>query len=245
MKALILAAGMGTRLMPLTADKPKILVEVNGVPLLKYIIEKLYKSGFDDLVINLHHKAEQIIEFVKKENFTNIRIQFSYEKDKPLETGGAILHARNLLEDAPAFLIYNGDVLTSLDVAALYQYHTESDSFATLAVKERESSRHFLFNKNNILIGWENLNTGERIISRSEPVAVSTAFSAVHVLSSSVFRKFTEQGVFSMRDTYLRLSPDHDIRGYFHEDDVWMDIGSIDRLKQTTEHVVTFGFPGM
>ncbi len=238
-----MAAGLGTRLMPLTENKPKVLMEVNGVPLLRYIIHKLSASGFDDIVINIHHFAARIVDFVENERYSGIRVRFSDEREKLLDTGGAILHARELLEDAPAFLVYNGDILSNLDLNRLYLKHFKEGNLATLAVKERETTRNFLFNKENQLIGWKNEMTGEILYSKNDKVASSLAFSGIHVISSRIFELFTESDVFSMTGTYLRLARFHQIKAFIHNEDDWMDIGSIERLRKTQAHVKEHGFP--
>ena len=153
MRAMILAAGLGTRLKPLTENKPKALVEIKGVPLLEIVIINLIKNGFTDIIINVHHFANQIIEFLKLKNNFNVNIEISDEINKILDTGGGIYHAKWFLEKSKAFLVYNVDIISDINLVELYNAHLQSDSIATLATKNRETSRQLLFDKDNNHIG--------------------------------------------------------------------------------------------
>ena len=155
MKAMILAAGLGTRLEHHTLERPKALVEVNGKPLLAYVIEKLIASNFRHIVINVHHFAEQIIEYIQRNNF-DARIEFSDETNRLLNTGGGILKAKPFLDGDEPFLVHNVDILSDIDLLKLADYHNATNSFATLAVGKRNSSRQFLFDSTMKLAGWRN-----------------------------------------------------------------------------------------
>lgn len=188
---MIFAAGLGTRLKPITNTKPKALVTVAGETLLQHVIEKLAENGFHDIVINVHHFSEQIIQYLEANNRFGLSISVSDETNCLLDTGGGIKKARPLLDDGEPFLIHNVDILSNADLRGLYQKHCSHSGDATLLVSERKSSRHLLFDTQNRLQGWKNETTGE-IKSpipnfRAEDYA-SYAFSGIHVLSPSVFR---------------------------------------------------------
>jgi len=231
---MILAAGHGTRLQPLTNNKPKALVEIKDVPILEIIIKRLIKFGFNDLIINVHHFADQIVDFLKvNENF-GINIQISDEKEQLLETGGGIVYAKWFLNDIDPFLVYNVDILSDIDLSALVEFHIKNNSLATLAVKERETTRQILFDDNNNLCEWRNIQTGKRKVSR-EPFGSlkPLAFSGIHVLSPDIFNLIEEKGAFSIMDVYLRLAHNHAIKAFDHSHTKWFDLGRY-------EHVVEF-----
>jgi NDP-sugar pyrophosphorylase family protein len=233
MKAMILAAGLGTRLYPLTQNKPKALVELNGIPLLEIIIKRLIKYNFKDIVINVHHFADQITDFLLKKNNFGISIHISDEKNLLLDTGGALIKAKDLLHDARPFLVHNVDILTDFNLTDLYNYHLKYSPLATMAVKERKTSRSLLINSSQELCGWQNNQSGQTIISRGKSEELSPiAFSAVHVLSQEIFPLITETGVFSIMDTYLRLAQHQRILTWRHDESFWMDLGRVENLKE-------------
>lgn len=233
MKAMILAAGKGTRLQPLTNSKPKALVEIDGRPLLEIIIVNLKRAGFSSLVINVHHFAEQIYDFLERNRNFGINIQVSDEQDLLLDTGGGLLKAKPLLMDGEPFLVHNVDIITNLDLKALYKFHCQSGALATMAVKDRETSRPLLIGRNGDLSGWKNNVTGEvkhsrGIIEELEPIA----FSAIHVMSPEIFELIHETGVFSIMDVYLRIAKTHRIATYNHNNDYWLDLGRIGNIDE-------------
>jgi NDP-sugar pyrophosphorylase family protein len=238
MKAMILAAGMGTRLQPLTLTKPKALVEVKGVPMLEIVIRRLIKYGFRDIVINVHHFAEQVIDFLEKNKNFGISIAISDESDLLLDTGGGLLKARHLLDDGEPFLVHNVDVLTNFNLIDLYQFHLQHKPLATLAVKDRPTSRSFLINDKKELCGWKNNETGKTIISKGvEQQLTPVAFSCVHVISPEIFNYLIERGVFSIIDPYLRLAQTHQIMTWAHNNDVWFDLGRVANLREAEQHM--------
>ena len=235
---MILAAGMGTRLQPLTLTKPKALVEVKGVPMLEIVIRRLIKYGFKDIVINVHHFAEQVISFLKERNNFGISITISDESDLLLDTGGGLLKARPLLDEGEPFLLHNVDVLTNFNLTDLYQFHLKHKPLATLAVKDRPTSRSFLINNKKELSGWKNNETGKTIIAKGiEQELTPIAFSCVHVIDPKIFNYITETGVFSITDTYLRLAKEHQIITWSHNNDVWFDLGRVANLREAEEHM--------
>jgi MurNAc alpha-1-phosphate uridylyltransferase len=231
MKAMILAAGKGTRLQTITQNKPKALVEVGGMSMLERLIIKLKVQGVSSIVINVHHFADQIISFLEeKENF-NIPIHISWEKEELLETGGGILHAEKFLEGEESFIVHNVDILSDIDLRKLYAEHNSSGALATLAVKNRTTSRYLLFDQESRMYGWENQNTGERIIPAETDKALTPfAFSGIHVISPKIFPLFTETGSFSIIKTYLRLCAEQQIKAYRHDEGLWIDAGKPEGL---------------
>ncbi len=233
MRAIILAAGKGTRLQPLTNHKPKALVEIQGKTLLEICINKLEKDGFNDIIINVHHFAEQIINFVNNNDF-GINIEISDERDELLDTGGGILKAKDFFADEKAFLVYNVDILSDIDLADLFRVHINSEAIATLAVKERPTSRQLLFDSEGNLCQWRNVQTSEIKAAREPFGSLSAfAFSGIHVISTDIFNYIIEKrGAFSIIDTYLQLAKIHSIRSYVHNYSKWYDMGRYSLVKE-------------
>lgn len=238
MKAMIFAAGLGTRLRPLTNDRPKALVEVGGKTMLERVIIKLAKAGFDDITINIHHFGEKIIEFLElNENF-GLNIHISDERDMLLDTGGGILKARPFLDGDEPFLVHNADILTDIDLNAMYQRHVESGAMATVLVKDRITSRYFVFDDDYRLQGWINKSTGE-----TRPAAFvhreglnELAFGGIHVISPSIFEPLEEysqgQAKFSITPFYVDECHTHLIKGYLQDSPyTWLDVGKPETLK--------------
>ncbi|HQK12272.1 MAG TPA: nucleotidyltransferase family protein, partial [Candidatus Marinimicrobia bacterium] len=204
MKALILAAGLGKRLRPLTNQKPKALIEVGGRPLLQIAIEYLQMYGFDEIIINVHHYADQIIKYLEVNKYLGQNIIISDETDQLLDTGGALKKAAWFFEDSQPFLVYNVDILCDLDLRQFCKYHRESGALATLAVRQRSSERYLLFDEANVLCGWQNLKTGEIIQTRlSDSPLCQLAFSGISVLSPEILRYLPHKNIFSLIDLYL------------------------------------------
>ena len=216
MKALIFAAGKGTRLKPFTDHHPKALALVNGVPLLERNIKYLQSYGINDFVINIHHFGEQIKEFLQKNNNFNSKIELSDEKDQLLETGGGLLFAQHFLDGEEDFLIMNADILTDLDLNLFIKYHQEKKDFATLAVSDRKSSRKLLFNADMVLKGWLNVESGEQRLAEFNKGFKALAFSGIHCVNPHIFRKIKRRGKFSIMEEYLDLMMTESIFGYEH-----------------------------
>ncbi|HPT04466.1 MAG TPA: nucleotidyltransferase family protein [Bacteroidales bacterium] len=233
MKAMILAAGLGTRLKPFTNYKPKALFEINGVSLLEIQIRKLINVGFDQLVVNIHHFGEQIIDFLDKNNNFGIQITISDERQLLLDTGGGIKNASHFFDDGKPFLVHNVDILSNINLMALYQKHINSDALATLAVQQRPSSRYFLFDGGAKLCGWQNLKTGEtRMAATPVGMLSALAFSGIHVINPEIFPLMTETGKFSIIDVYLRLASQQNIMAYDHTGDYLTDVGKTENLAE-------------
>ena len=232
MKAMLFAAGLGTRLFPLTADKPKAMVELNGKPLIYYAIEKLKKSGVDQIVVNVHHFADVLIHYLKNTDF-GISIQISDEREQLLDTGGGLFQARSFFEGNEPFIAYNVDVISTVDLSKVYHYHIQNKPLATLVVRERETSRYFRFDANKQLIGWENTTTGELIEARPSNVVVRKAFSGIQVVSPLVFDKRLFNGeAFSLTPFYLKLAQEFPVLGFFDESECWMDLGKLGQIEK-------------
>ena len=240
MNAFIFAAGLGTRLKPLTDSMPKALVPVSGKPLLAHVIEKLTAAECKKIVINIHHFGQMIMDYVKENNNFGIDIVFSDEREMLLETGGAIKHAVDLLGGEP-FLIHNVDIMSNVDLKALWNEHINSGSAATLLVSKRNSSRALLFNSEGNLTAWTNKNTGE-VKTPYESVDIASleelAFSGIHVFSPSLFKYFgTYPDKFSIIDFYLNTCKAEKIKAYTQEGLQLLDVGKLDSLEKAEAFV--------
>lgn len=236
MKALLFAAGLGTRLKDHTQDKPKALVNLAGKPLLQHAIEYLKNNGISDITINVFHFAEQIISFLEENNSFGVNIHISDERDQLLETGGGLKKAGFLLKGNEPILIYNVDVISNLDLNSLLNYHQEQKALATLAVRMRETSRNLMFDQNMFLAGWKNFSTGETRISRSDSFenARPLAFCGIHIIQPELLELITEEGRFPIIDLYLRLAKDYPIKAFVDTSSIWLDLGKPEQL-QTAE----------
>ncbi len=230
---MLLAAGLGTRLRPLTDRIPKALIEVGGVPMLEQVARRLIAAGVDRLIINTHHLGEQIERFVaKRENF-GVEVRFSREEGAPLETGGGLLHAAPHFRRNAPFFLHNTDIISDLPLRETYEAHLASGALATLAVMERSTSRYLLFDGEG-LCGRTDERTGLEI--RSRPAvgeARRLAFGGVHVISPEIFDLITERGAFSILDPYLRLAGEgHRILPFRIDGYDWQDIGKPEQLAE-------------
>lgn len=230
MKALLLSAGLGTRLKPFTDKHPKALAPVNGRSLLEWNIRNLQHFGIYDVVVNVHHFAGQIIDVLEKENGFGSRIEISDESDAVLETGGGLKKAAHFFEQEKDLLVMNVDMLTNANIGKLVDQHLQGDALATLAVQKRTTSRYFLFDLNMELKGWENTETGERKPSLITVPVRQYAFSGIQVLSSRILNKITQEGKFSLVDVYLSLCSGEKITGIDHTGDLLLDVGKPESL---------------
>lgn len=225
---MILAAGLGTRLRPLTDKIPKALVTVKGKTLLEHSIRYLKRNGASSIIINIHHLGEQIIDFLAEHNNFGSEIAVSDERDQLLDTGGGLRKAAWFFRENDPFIVYNVDVISDLDLAKVMDHHMRSCALATLVVRKRETSRYFLFNPEMELSGWENKSTGERKITRQKQGELREfAFSGIQVLSPSIFKLMTENGRFSLTELYLRLSSNQRISGFIDNESYWLDAGKL------------------
>lgn len=225
MKAMIFAAGLGTRMQHLTATRPKALVEIGGMPLLEIAIRRLKYFGCREIIVNIHYLGSQIREFLEEKNNFGVDIAISDETDQILDTGGGLKKAAWFFDQAP-FLAVNVDIITSLDLAALYDAHLRERPIASLAVRHRESTRLLLFDETRQLCGWRNTQKKEQIVVRAAANTHPLAFSGVHVISPDLFSFFpTDEKVFSIIDVYLAAAVHSPIHAYLHDNDIWLDVG--------------------
>ena len=235
MKALLFAAGLGTRLRPLTLDRPKALVELQGKPLLGHALEYLQAQGVREVVVNVHHFAEQVMAYLAQHSPKGLRVHISDERDQVLETGGGLLKAAPLLRGELPIVLYNVDVWTNLDLAALLTQHQRSGAVATLAVRQRNSSRYLLFDEQGRLSGWRHQGAGEERLVRPAEQYYPLAFSGVHVIEPALLDLIPQRGVFSIIETYLSLAAEQHIQAYAHDADYWLDLGKPERLQQAEQ----------
>ena len=229
---MILAAGKGTRLLPLTEHLPKALLKVQDVPLLQHCIMYFKFFGITEIIINVHHLADQITEFLAAHNNFGIRIEVSHEQEELLDTGGGLLKARWFFDNNRPFFLATSDVITNLNLEQLYHYHLNNKSLATLAVKQRASTRELIFDDQYNLCGWHNNSTGETRWARPTDHYHQIAFSTIHVIDPSLFNLVSEHGAFSMTDLYLRLAKDHVIKGFEHNESLWFECGRIENIEK-------------
>lgn len=228
MQAMIFSAGLGTRFKPWTDSHPKALAPVNGKSLLQRNIEYLQNQGISDVIVNVHHFAEQIEAAVDQHKGWGSRVQISDERKELLETGGGLLHARNLFEPGRSFLTCNVDILTDLDIGLLQNFHNEKKALISFGVTRRKTSRYLLFDDHDRMCGWQNAATGEERISIPGRTLQPMAYSCVVIMEYEVFRLMEEKGFrgkFSLIDVYLALAADHVIMGYDHTGDRLVDVG--------------------
>lgn len=228
-QAMIFAAGLGTRLSPITDTIPKALLPINGVPLLEQLILKLKEEGIERIVINVHHFAQKLIDYINANNNFSLDIIISDESEKLLDTGGGLLNAKKLfLQDEP-ILLYNVDVLCNINIARMFEYHMKYMPLATLAVRNRKTSRYLEFDTNFDLIGRYKPNDKTEQLEKNPNIM---GFSGIHIINPEIFYLINETGVFSIVDLYIRICKEHRIIGYLHNTDSWMDCGSYDKIKR-------------
>lgn len=230
---MLFAAGLGTRLKPFTDHHPKALALVNDKTLLEHTIRYLQRYGIYDVVVNVHHFADQIITALETNNGYGSKYQISDERDEVLETGGGLKKAAHHFADEQAFVVMNVDVLTNLPLDRMIAAHKKSGAMATLAVMQRESSRQLLFDDNMQLCGWLNRKTEERKIVRDKHTLKPFAFSGVHILSPPIL-DMPFQGKFSIIDVYLHFAATQTVMGYDHTGGIFLDVGKPESLQQAS-----------
>jgi NDP-sugar pyrophosphorylase family protein len=228
MKAMILAAGLGTRLRPLTNNRPKALVEVGGRTLLEITLTRLRDFGIGNVIVNAQHFAEMIVDYLEANNNFGMHIEVSRE-DVLLDTGGGLKKAAHFFEgsggDEP-FILHNVDVISAIDLARMAQFHSEHKALATLAVQDRETSRYLLFDEKHQLCGRRSGQDGKTELVRPSPKPEALAFSGIHVISPRLLGLITEEGIFSIINTYLRLAAQGEAILAFRADEFyWRDLG--------------------
>ncbi|MEI8073402.1 MAG: sugar phosphate nucleotidyltransferase [Bacteroidota bacterium] len=240
MKAMIFAAGLGSRLKPFTDSHPKALAEVNGKTLLERNILYLQKFEIYDVIINVHHFADQIIEAIEKNNGWGSTISISDERDEVLETGGGLKKAASYFEGEKAFVVMNVDILTDLDLMEMIRSHSQEKPLATLAVTQRKSSRYFLFDYLGGLCGWRNVQTGEekpadlKVTIEDYELLKEKAFSGIHIISSYIFSLIKQEGKFSMVDVYIDLMKKNKINSFDHTGGILIDVGKPENIEKAS-----------
>jgi len=237
MKAMILAAGLGTRLRPLSNDRPKALVEVAGRTLLEITLRRLASFGIREVIVNAHHFADLIIEYLRNDNF-GMRIEVSRE-DVLLDTGGGLKKAAWFFEDdGESFILHNVDVISSIDLREMLQFHSDRHALATLAMQDRETSRYLLFDDHNRLCGRRKGREGVLEMARPAEEVTALAFSGIHVISRRMLPMLQEEGVFSIIDSYLRLTAAGENIAAFRADQYyWRDLGKPENVVQAERDV--------
>ncbi len=223
---MILAAGLGTRLKPITDSMPKALVEINGKTLLEHSIDHLKINGIKEVIVNVHHFPDQIIEFLEKKKNFGLKIEVSDERDELLDTGGGVKKASWFFEGGGPFVVRNVDVLSDIDLGAMLSFHKKQRPLATLAVRNRETSRYLLFNERSEMVGWTNISSGEKKLSRKDFKRIHPlAFSGIQIFSPSIIPLMNEEGRFSLINMYLRLCRNNRISAFTDNDSFWFDAG--------------------
>ncbi|MBS1753732.1 MAG: NTP transferase domain-containing protein [Ferruginibacter sp.] len=225
MKAMIFAAGLGTRFKPWTDKHPKALALVNGKSLLQRNVEYLQQYNITDVVVNVHHFSDQVIDAIKKNNGWGSHISISDETDEVLETGGGLLKAKNLLQNEEPFITLNADFLTNLNINSLLAFHKNKQALISFGITNRKTSRNFLFDEDDRLCGWRNNATGQEKITVPKNNLKEMSYSCVVVFNPQIFQLIPQRGKFSLVDTYLSLAADHPIYGFDHTGDKLVDVG--------------------
>ena len=251
MKAMVLAAGLGTRLRPLTNDRPKALVTVGGRTMLELALARLRHFGVTEAIVNTHHFGEAIREYLKANSNFGMRIEVSSEEEL-LDTGGGLKRASwFFLEGAGAaaqapFILHNVDVISTIDLTRMVQFHSEQGALATLAVQDRETKRYLLFNQSHMLCGRRAGRDGEPELARPTPAAHALAFCGIHILSPRIFAKMTEEGSFSVVNAYLNLAAQGEKIAAFRADAYrWRDLGRPEAVAQATQDMESGLFSAM
>jgi NDP-sugar pyrophosphorylase family protein len=233
MKAMILAAGIGQRLQPLTLSTPKALITLNGKPMLAHVIERLKDAGCNEIVVNIHHHADQIIDYLHSQQNFGLNIHISDERKYLLDTGGGLKHAAEFLAGNEPFLLHNVDIITDIDLTKLQSEH-RPEALATLFVSQRSSSRYLLFDQNNLMFGWRNKETNEirSAYPNFEPDTYHEyAFNGIHLVSPKIFNLMDEwTGKFSIIQFYIAVCARHKIYAWLSGNPVLFDVGKPEGL---------------
>jgi len=236
MTAMIYAAGLGTRLGEITRARPKALADINGKTMLELTVEKMVRSGFDDMIVNIHHHPEQMLEEIEKLWAKGYTITVSDERDELLDTAGGLYKARNFFGDAP-FLAHNVDEFTDLDLPGMYRQHIASGALATLAVRHRPGNRMLLTDAAGRVRGWRNNATKEEIITvESSRKLEEVGFSGIQVLSPAIF-ELMQEAIYSLTSLYLMLAKNHPIMTCLHDYGYWFDCGTPQNLEKIRAHL--------
>ena len=243
MQAMLFSAGYGSRLKPLTDSMPKALVEVGNKPLIQWNIEKLIREGCTNLVVNVHHFPDMIIDFLQRNDNFGITIHVSDEREQLLDTGGGLWKAAVFFDLDEPVVCHNVDILSNLSLNDLIRFHSQNRALATVAVRNRHTQRYLVFDQNMQLSGWINHESGETRswrIAEGQPYS-KMAFSGIHVVSPEIFRLPGREGKFSIIDSYLELSANYKILGYPDTSSIWQDVGKPNQLAQAGDLLEQMG----
>ena len=240
---MIFAAGLGTRLRPLTNDRPKALVEIDGIPLLNLQLRRLKAYGFKSVTVNVHHFADMVIERLKAQDW-GMEIYISDERALLLDTGGGIQKAISNWQEGDDIFVINVDVLSDLDPGILYQRHQASNALATLALRERATSRYLLFDPKMRLEGWENKKTGE-VKGTKNANSRALAFSGIQIINTALIKTMPAGSPYSIIETYLENAASGRIAGYLQEKGIWLDVGKHAELAQAASLLPQISIPGI
>lgn len=234
---MIFAAGLGTRLRPITQQIPKALVEVGGVPMIERVIVNLKAAGVDSIIINLHHYPEKIKDFIASRDHFNIDIRYSEESHELLDTGGGLARAGWFFNDDQPFYVHNTDVLTNIDLNKMMHHHMKMKPLATLFVMQRKTSRYLMFDQRMQLTGWKNVKTCEEKIIRKATQTSNFAFNGIHIIQPEIFKLLPGEGKFSIIPAYLDLAINHSLSGYTDPEAGFVDIGRPENLEEAERFV--------
>ncbi len=236
MKAMIFAAGLGTRLAPFTNDRPKAMVEVAGKPMLQMQIERLRDFGFNYIVINVHHFADQIINFIESNDF-GVEIKISNESELLLNTGGGLKNAEKYFEPGDIFLLHNVDICSDIDLKEFYNDYKKSGNLVSLAVKHRQSSNYLLFDEDNSLCGWKSYKTDSQIISVEKEEYNEMAFSGIYMFDYKIFHCLRKQGAFTIIPELLEIAKTEKIGAWIHDDKFMLDLGKPEAIIECEKYL--------
>lgn len=236
MNAILLSAGLGTRLRPLTNNIPKALIEVNNQPILKLNLDKLHKFGINRVIVNVHYLSDQIIDYLKKISYPDMEIFISDESDMLLDTGGALLKAKDLFIKDEPILIHNVDILSSTNPNELLEYKNDSNTDALLVVQNRTNSRKLIFDNENKLVGWINHNSGyKKILSHAAITTKEYSFSGISLISYELIKDIPFTGAFGIISLFLYWSEKYNVSYYEDAGSYWFDIGTLDSLMEANK----------
>lgn len=239
---MILAAGLGTRLRPLTDNTPKALVNLAGKPLLQHVLERLASFGISEIIVNAHHFKDQISAFVETNKQFGMRVVVSSENEL-LDTGGGIRKAAWFFDDGQPFVVHNVDVWSDLDLKAMHDFHQQQGGVATVAVRRRKTSRYLLFDDHNRLCGWESVRDADVKLMRQVADVQRFSFMGMQILSPQIFEYMPDHGPFSIIDTYLKLAADQQsVHGFIAQNCRWADLGRPEQLAEIEQEIMNSKF---
>lgn len=243
MKAMIFAAGLGTRLQPITQSKPKALVEIAGKTMLAHAISKLSAAGFNEIVVNVHHFSEQVISYIHQNKWPGTNIYISNESSMLLDTGGGLQKAIEILGTNENVLLHNVDIISSADINEIFQSHEKKNADATVLVSDRESSRYLYFTNDMRLNGWINIKTNDQIIVNDQlNNCQKLAFSGISVVSANFLNGLQKEGKYSLITALLEQAKISNIIGFKDSGTFWADAGSISGIMRAEQHLKNFHY---